>query len=899
MTDRLTDERWHALSPHLDRALDLDDGQRTAWLASLRAEDETLAADLETLLGRHQALQGAGFLESAAPAAPMQASLAGHAVGAYRLRELIGQGGMGSVWLADRSDGRFEGVAAVKLLNASLVSGEGEARFRREGSILARLRHPHIAHLIDAGLSPLGHPYLVLEHVDGERIDRHCDGRRLGIEARIRLFLDVLAAVAHAHANLVVHRDIKPSNVLVSVDGVVKLLDFGIAKLLQEEPGGAGTPAFTRTGEAALTPEYAAPEQLTGGDITTSTDVYALGVLLYLLVTGRHPAGADAASSAALIRAIVDTEPARPSDAVTTAAQRRLIKGDLDNIIAKALRKKAGERYATAEVFAADLRRFLAHEPVTARANTVGYRARKFVARHRAGVAAAALVTATLVAAVITTTRQLVETRRQREAALASARRAEATQQFLTLLLSELHTRGEPLTGKALLERGTALLQAQYRDQPRFIAEMLLMLAREYGDMLELSATRSLLGQARDLAQAQGDDLLLARAECALADAEANSGAFDAVAARLASARQAQARLNTVDVELRVQCLRPEGKLLAHKGERARALALSRQARQMLEAAGATHGVLYNAVLSDVATELMLDGQVAAALPIYRLSVEAHERNGRAGTRVHRISEHNVTTALYRLGEVREGWDIQRRQLDLRDRLVSDEDMSATSVVNGANCANRARQNHPVLDLLPSAVQRAERAGDMNNFRLGSTELARTRLIRGASRAEVEAPLRHMEAAQQGKPIPAGTRVRSESIRAQLDLLEGRADVADRRAAALLNEIGYPKVDRPRTALLAVSLAARTALANGDAQRSARHAQDAVALALSMARGPETSADVGESLVLLARAKAALGQASEARSLLERAGRCLANGFGPDHPATRAALERQLSSFLP
>jgi serine/threonine-protein kinase len=678
----------------------------------------------------------------------------------------------------------------------------------------------------------------------------------------------------------------------------VKLLDFGIAKLLQDEPGEA---AVTRTGEAALTPEYAAPEQLTGGDITTATDVYALGILLYVLVTGRHPAGADVASPAALMRAIVDTEPLRPSDAVTTPA-RRMIKGDLDNIIAKALRKDPGGRYATAEVFAADLRRFLAHEPVSARAGTFGYRARKFVARQRAGVAAAALVAGTLVAAVVTTTRQLLETRRQREAALASARRAEATQQFLMLLLSELQTRGEPLTGKALLERGSALLQAQYKDQPRFIAEMLLMLAGDYGDMLELDDTRALLGQARDLAQGQGDDVLLARAECALAEAEANGGDFENVAARLASAAQAQARSQATDVELRVECLRPHRELLAHKGDRSGGLAISRQARHLLEAAGATHGTLYNAVLSDVATDLMYDGKVAEALPVYRLSVETHERNGRAGTRVHRISQLNVATALYRLGEVREAWAIQVGLLDLRDRLVSGEDMSATYVVNGALGANRARQDHPVIDLLPAAVERAQRAGDMNNFRLGSTELARTRFLRGASRAEVEAPLRHMEAAHQGKPIPSGTRVHSETIRVQLDLREGRADAADRRAASLLKEIGYPKVDRPRTALLAVSLAARAALANGDAARSARYAQEALDLALPMARGPETSADVGEALVLLARAKAALGQADEARSLLERAARCLASGYGPDHPATRearAALDRPLSSFLP
>ncbi|HET8648144.1 MAG TPA: serine/threonine-protein kinase, partial [Vicinamibacteria bacterium] len=316
MTDRLSDERWRELSTHLDRALDLDDEERSAWLASLRAEDGALAADLDALLQAHQALRGEGFLEgaAAAPAAARQVSLAGHVVGAYRLRSLLGQGGMGSVWLAERADGRFEGVAAVKLLNASLFGRDGETRFRREGSILARLRHAHIAHLIDAGLTPAGHPYLVLEHVDGQRIDHYCDERRLGLEARIHLFLDVLEAVAHAHANLIVHRDIKPSNVLVTADGQVKLLDFGIAKLLEAD-GGGGDLAVTREGEAALTPEYAAPEQLTGGDVTTATDVYALGVLLYVLLGGVHPTAKPTDTPVERLRSVVDTEPQRLSDA--------------------------------------------------------------------------------------------------------------------------------------------------------------------------------------------------------------------------------------------------------------------------------------------------------------------------------------------------------------------------------------------------------------------------------------------------------------------------------------------------------------------------------------------------------------------------------------------------------
>src|SRR5687768_6598151 len=219
MPARISPERWRVVIPYLDAALELDDDDRTAWLDALRAQDASLAADVADLLQKHDVLDAQGYLDGGVQGHTRPTSLAGQVLGAYTLREQLGQGGMGTVWLADRSDGRYQGVAAVKLLNASLVGREGEQRFRREGNILAQLRHPHIAHLIDAGVSPSGQPYLVLERVDGERIDGYCDARSLGIEERLRLFLDVLAAVSHAHANLVVHRDLKPSNVLVTTGG--------------------------------------------------------------------------------------------------------------------------------------------------------------------------------------------------------------------------------------------------------------------------------------------------------------------------------------------------------------------------------------------------------------------------------------------------------------------------------------------------------------------------------------------------------------------------------------------------------------------------------------------------------------------------------------------------------
>jgi serine/threonine protein kinase len=318
----LTPERWLEVSPYLDHVLSLPEPERAAWLNSFQVDKPELAERLRSLVEEHRAVAAEHFLENTPSPPSANSSLEGQRTGPYTLISLIGQGGMGNVWLAERCDGRFERRVAIKFLHFSVAAHGGGERFRREGRILGQLSHPHIAELIDAGVTPTGEPYLVLEHVDGQPIPEYCDKHALELDARIQLFLDVLSAIALAHVHLIVHRDLKPSNVLVRNDGEVKLLDFGIAKLLADDLTPAVATQLTLEAGSALTPMFAAPEQVTGGAVTTATDVYALGVLLYLLLSGKNPVGEQLAA-ADLIKAIVETEPQRASDAAASGDTRR------------------------------------------------------------------------------------------------------------------------------------------------------------------------------------------------------------------------------------------------------------------------------------------------------------------------------------------------------------------------------------------------------------------------------------------------------------------------------------------------------------------------------------------------------------------------------------------------
>lgn len=472
-------ERWKRLSPLLDVLLELEPEARADQLEILRADDPDTARELEALLALEE--EGDGFIDQPLVDKPGQLK-PGMRVGPYQLESLLGEGGMGLVWLATRADGLYKRRVALKLLRPGLADPNLRLRFTREREILARLEHPNIARLLDAGIGSEGQPYLALEYVEGVSITDYCQANNVGLEARLALFLQVCEAVSHAHANLIVHRDLKPSNILVTPTGDVRLLDFGIAKLLDDpEP----VPVHPRTEVRAFTLHYAAPEQVRGELVTTMTDVYSLGVVLYELIAGTKPYRLRRQTDAEWEQAILAVEPLKPSVASlrTTDGSRsrcpdarrtsRKLSGDLDNITLKALQKLPEQRYASVEALSQDLRRHIEGRPVHARAQSMGYRMNKYLVRHRwalgTGLAVATVLVAALAASVW-----------QGRQAMRETARAQAMQDFVIGLFDNAAAsqQGSTFDARELLAAGERRGERELAAQPRAQAELLGVIAR-------------------------------------------------------------------------------------------------------------------------------------------------------------------------------------------------------------------------------------------------------------------------------------------------------------------------------------------------------------------------------------------------------------------------------------
>lgn len=494
----MTDTSWDRLKAAFAEALELDPESRAGYLADLRASDPDTGAELAVLLEHHD--DAPTFLEKPAtdiglglvpPAPPPE-----DRIGPYRVERELASGGMGSVYLGERDDDLFDQRVAIKTMRGDVASDFVERRFESEMRILAQLEHPNIARLLDGGVTPEGRLYFVMEYIDGETLSRYCTSKRLGLDARLELFGRVCEAVHFAHQNLVIHRDLKPSNVLVDERGEPKLLDFGIAKLVSE--GSSSDPELTRTDARFMSTGYASPEQVRHEPLTTASDVYSLGVILYELLTGVRPHDTAGLSPADTERTITEVAPTRPSartDGGAQGVQPRALRGDLDTIVLKALHKDPNRRYASAEAFAADVRRFRSGLPIAARGDGWGYRASKFVRRHAWGVSVSGLIAALIVTGTVIVARQSVEVRQERD-------RAAVVSEVLVDVFGSADPRAlgqREITARELLDRGVERVESRFTDDPITGADLLDVIAQAYQNVGEFERAKAIMERSLEI----------------------------------------------------------------------------------------------------------------------------------------------------------------------------------------------------------------------------------------------------------------------------------------------------------------------------------------------------------------------------------------------------------------
>ena len=891
MPDNLP-QRWATLSPLLDELLDLDAAGRSARLAQCRATDPRLADELAALLAEQPALDAEAFLEGAAPGLPASppavATLAGQRFGAYTLALPIGAGGMGSVWLARRNDGRFEGDVAVKLLNLALVAQGGAERFAREGQVLARLAHPNIAHLIDVGVGDGGQPFIVLEHVQGEPIDRHCETQRLDTAARVRLMLQVLAAVGHAHGRLVLHRDLKPGNILVTAEGGIKLLDFGIAKLLDEADGAAQPSALTQLAGRAFTPEFAAPEQVQGGEVTTATDVYALGVLLYLLLSGAHPTAKPTDTPVDRLRSVVETEPARLSDAAQREQPQRSdgLRGDLDNITAKALKKAPSERYASVAAFADDLRRYLADEPVSARADTWRYRSAKFVRRHRLGVAAASLTAASLVAGIVGTTWQAIEARRERDRALFEVKRANARANLMDLVLQATGDADKPVTQREILDRSVVLIDKQFTNDPKLAVDLLYPIAGQYAGLGDSVKDLAVMKRAAEIAAASGDAQLIAHVACNTVDAELGAGHIDAAQVQMDLALRTLAKASAPGLLTQVECRRAQAEVARARSRPDEAALHLQQAATLMEQHGDISGGAYATLLALLASVHRDRGDLSASWEVRQRRHALDRRLGRTDNHNHLASRIGEAATLMAWGEVLAAQEIVE---SVAARFTATDPASPPPLwfdeTQGALLA-RLGHSERAEALLRATASRARTGGSGVYVQRAQASLVRVLIERGQL-DEASTLLVPLEAASRSGY--AGNRwLANVAARASLQLAQGQTAAAQQTIDAALAQAQDPQVRNSAAAAELHCLAARAAVADKQPEAALQRAREAVAVAERVARDPARSADVGAALLCLARVAQAAGR--PAAETARRAADALRVGLGAAHALTREAL---------
>ncbi len=846
-------ERFHRLQAIFDEVAERPTTERQRALAELCHSEPGLRSEVEALLAAEAG--ASSFLAGLAPAVDAAVplpSLLGRQLGPYRIEEKLGQGGMSTVYLGLRTDLTYQQRVAIKVFGFSPDRADLLSRFQAERQILASLQHPAIARLFDGGTTEEGLPYLVMELIDGVPVDRYCQERRLPPSERIDLFLKICAAVAYAHRNLVVHRDLKPANILVDAEGDPKLLDFGIAKLL----AGAAMPLpaeATQTGHRLMTPLYASPEQVAGGPITTATDVYALGVLLYVLLTGRLPYRVDAERPGALEQAIAERPPEPPSQAAPPRL-RRVLAGDLDNILLTALRKSANERYPSVDLLAEDLRRHRQGLPVAARPATLGYRLRKFVGRHRLATGVGSATILLIAGLAVTMTFQSVRLRRERDKAVQVTRFLEEI--FRSSDAEE--GRGKDLTARELLDQGGEKILEELKGQPETQATLALTIGRAYRSLglyeraaifLErsLALRRQRLGEKNlEVAECLDSlsDLYLRRNELSRAEAAARQ----ALAIRQALGGESDPAI--------AESFNNLGLVLLVRADFDAAQPLFREALRINRKHAGPEAAGNIQLLANLAVVRRGKGDLAGAADLYREAILLDGRHHHAAHPDSSRLQSNLGVVLVRQGDLAGAEAAFREALAVAHRVYGEEHPSIALQLN---------------NLASVLVDRGDLATAETLYRQA---LAMQRKLLGSEHEHVAATLNNLAdlLAQKGDPA-AARQLYEESLRI---------------VRKLFGE------EHPRVADELANLAKLFA-AQGDTRAAEPLAREALAIRRKVLG--ESHPSYGASLVSLGAIRLAQGAPAEAEPLLRQGLAILHRMLPADHPET-AAAESQLGSCL-
>jgi eukaryotic-like serine/threonine-protein kinase len=908
--------QWQRIAPYLDQALDLQPPERERWLTDLRATEPEIAAAVGQLLAEHADLQERGFLATAAVDPARHALLkraagVGQQVGAYRLIREIGRGGMSSVWLAERCDGQLQRDVALKLPFQGPRQAEFAERFKRERDILATLTHPNIARLYDAGVSAAGQPYLAMEHVDGKSLTEYCDDERLSIRERLRLFLQVLGAVEFAHSQLVLHRDLKPSNILVTKQARIVLLDFGIAKLLSpDSPGSASMPPsptvdspttptpttpipITQWAEGPLTPDYASPEQLGGQPVGTASDIYSLGVLLHELLVGSRVFSMGRVSRRQLEEAILTRDPQRPSQIAMTAAvatargttPRRLaqsLKGDLDTIVLKALRKAPAERYLSVGAFAQDIGNFLASLPVSARPDSGWYRTRRFIARHKGQVSAAAIVVLALASGFGTTVSQWRRAEKHRLRAVEMLANSEATLDFMSAVLRDGVRNDETLTIDELYARSEAIAEQLGRSDPRTGAVASDFVARYYIDQDQFDRADKLLARAIDSLP----ENLPARSALICDRAYARSQLGHAEQAAVTIEREI-AKYEPDDPALSA-CLAQRAGLANDLNEGQRALEYSLQALRHFAATGQQSLREKSNLLVNVAAAYSVKGMPDHALDYYRQAFDLLERLGRADSLDASALLSNWGVGLFAAGNPLQALDLLQRSIAI------DQRRSLTG--------EHAQYTNSNLGSVLRALGRYAEADAAYDVALSVEPNPQAKVYAIVGKARVAALQGQLDHAQQlldeagaimrDSHVDSGTSGALAFTFVQGQIWAGQERFADAVSAFTRVLDSYTKLDcciGPRGQALLARSSALAAEHQLDA--AARDARDAIKFAQEAQGQLPSSSVTGQAWLALARVEQARGHADEARRDYTLAARNLVETLGAQHPDTVRATK--------